>query len=85
MAKNQNKTDGVNSIAFSNGYSNILATGHQDSTTNLWEVVSFGGPITLKFLANVNKNRNPVISVALHFIDRDISFLATCDSDSTTI
>jgi hypothetical protein len=45
MATNQNKTDGVNSIAFINGYSNILAIGHQDSTTNLWEVESFGGPI----------------------------------------
>jgi len=65
MATNQNKT-GVNSIAFSNGYSNILATGHQDSTTKLWEVESFSGPINLKLLANVNKNRNPVISVALY-------------------
>jgi WD40 repeat protein len=86
MATNQNKTDGVNSIAFSNGYSNILATGHQDSTTKLWEVESYGGPlINLKLLANVNKNRNPVISVALHFIDINTSFLATCDLDSTTI
>lgn len=85
MATNQNKTDGVNSIAFSNGYSNILATGHQDSTTKLWEVESYGGPINLKLLANMNKNRNPVISVALHFIDINTSFLATCDLDSTTI
>jgi WD40 repeat protein len=85
MAINQNKTHGVNSIAFSNRYSNILATGHQDSTINLWEIKSFGGSINLNFLADVNKNRNPVISVALHFINVDISILATCDSNSTTI
>jgi WD40 repeat protein len=77
--------DDVNSIAFINGYANILATGHQDSTTNLWEVQNFvGHPISLKLLANVNKNRNPVISVALQSIDGN-KFLATCDSNSTTI
>jgi len=79
MATNQNKDDVVNSLAFMNGYANILATGHQDSTTNLWEVENFvGRPMILKLLAKVNKNRNPVISVALQSINTN-KFLATCD------
>lgn len=81
-------SDGVNSIAFSNGYSNILAIGNEDSTTKLCEIESYGGPINLKVLATVKKNEKPVISVAVHSFLRDgftFSFLATCDSDSITI
>lgn len=44
MTSNQYKTNGVNSIAFSNGYFNILAIGNEDSTTKLCEIESYGGP-----------------------------------------
>jgi hypothetical protein len=55
MTTNQYKPDGVNSIAFSNRYFDILAIGNEDFTTKLCEIKSFGGPINLKLLATVKK------------------------------